>query len=50
MKGLDHQRHSEKKKPMRSFKEKRAAKHEKKLARSMEASGMTKLPTTEHAH
>lgn len=50
MKGLDHQRHNAKKKPTRSLMERRAEKHAKKLARSMEASGLTKMPTTELQH
>ncbi|MCC6596252.1 MAG: hypothetical protein IT477_07095 [Rhodanobacteraceae bacterium] len=50
MKGLDHQRHNDKKKPQHSFEEKRALKRAKKLARAMEAGGLTKLPDTAPAH
>jgi hypothetical protein len=50
MKGSDHQRHADKKKPTRTLKEKRAEKHAKKLAKGLEASGMLKMPTDTGTH
>ena len=44
MKGLDHQRHSEKKKPRHTLMERRAEKHAKRLARTHEEHGRIEMP------
>ena len=50
MKGLDHQHHSEKKKPRHTLMEKRAEKRAKKLARTLEGHGRVEMPATEGTH
>lgn len=50
MKGLDHQHHSDKKKPRRSMMEKRAERHAKKLARTKDVHVRIDAPQTPAAH